>query len=238
MVPNKSLKPFFSIITCTRNSSKFLKECLKSIKSQIFQDFELVIIDGESSDDSREIIVRNGFKYHSHFPHGIADAMNQGISLAKGQYLYFLHSDDQFVDSHVLKKVHDYLVKNKELDWVYGQIIETDEASNKVGIFPTLKIFQIKSPWLLWFYNYIPHQAVFMKKSVFEIFGKFSEKYKICMDYEYWLRIGRSTMWDYMPITVAKYRVHDLAVSASRDNYFRNLTERTSIRTRALFGLK
>jgi len=102
MVQTKSVTPFFSIITCTKNSAKFLNTCLESVKVQTFRDFEHIIVDGHSTDDSKQILAKYSINIISTLPRGIANAMNIGLGRAKGQYIYFLNSDDSFYDSSVL----------------------------------------------------------------------------------------------------------------------------------------
>lgn len=207
-------QPFFTIITCTRNSEKYLPKCLKSLASQNFNEYEHIVIDGISTDTTLSLI-QSISKIISLKPSGISAAMNEGIKQASGKYIYFLHSDDAFLDPHVLSQVAKYLQNNQELDWVYGQIQVVDAGDNKIGIFPKYKVFQLASSYLLKFFNFVPHQATFMKKSVFDQFGYFNTSFKTCMDYDYWLRICTKTNWSYMPILVANYRIHKAAQSSS-----------------------
>jgi glycosyltransferase involved in cell wall biosynthesis len=233
MVSKKPVTPFFSIITCTRNSSKFIRKCLESVKSQTFQDFEHIIIDGKSSDDTHQIIEEYGLRYHVSEPLGIAEAMNDGLGYAKGQYIYFLNSDDSFYSNQVLQKIHDYLVDHPKLDWVFGNIHETD-GHLTIGYPPKRKIFQGKHPNILKFYNYIPHQATFIKKSVFNKFGVFNEKLKSMMDPEYWLRIAPHTQWGYMPIIVANYLIRSDSQSENLDNAKSNTKEYEYVQSKYL----
>lgn len=184
-----------------------MPNCLASVKSQSFRNFEHLIIDGHSTDNTLTILKNNQLHPISVPPRGIADAMNQGIKHAKGRYLYFLNSDDSLYSPQVLQTVHDYLVQHPDLDWVFGNIHETD-GKRTIGFPPKRQIFQGKHPNLLKFYNYIPHQAVFIKREVFERYGLFDETLKAMMDPEYWLRIAPHTAWDYMPVTVANYLIH------------------------------
>ena len=206
MVQTKSLTPFFSVITCTKDSAKFLVNCLDSVKIQTFRDFEHIIVDGKSVDNTKQILAKYSKKIISSPPRGIANAMNIGLTHAKGKYIYFLNSDDSFYDHSVLQKVHDFLSMHQDLDWVFGNIHETDGV-HTVGFPPRWKILQGKHPFFLKFYNYIPHQATFVKKTVFDTYGGFDEKLKSMMDPEFWLRIARVTNWDYMPIIVANYLI-------------------------------
>lgn len=237
MVQKKPLTPFFTIITCTRNSAIYLPKCLKSVNYQTFRDFEHIIIDGYSTDQTLKILKNNHLKPVSLAPTGIASAMNEGIRRARGKYVFFLNSDDSFATPHVLLCVHEFLLDHPGLDWIYGQIKEVNQITSNTSIFPTTNIFKSVHPILLWIYNYIPHQSVFIKKDVFKKFGLFNPTYQICMDYEYWLRISRFTSTNFIPTPVANYLVHDLAMSSKTTSQYRAIFERLRLRMSHPFGL-
>jgi len=163
--------------------------------------------------------------------------MNIGLKNATGKYIYFLNSDDSFYDKGVLQKVHNFLLANPDLEWVFGHIHETD-GLNTIGFPPRRKIFQGKHPNILKFYNYIPHQATFMQKSVFEKYGGFDEKLKSMMDPEYWLRVARVTNWGYMPITVANYLIRPDSQSENLINAPSNTSEYETVQSKYLNKLE
>lgn len=231
------MTPFFTIITCTKNSARFLPKCLTSVKSQSFRNFEHLIVDGNSTDDTLAILKKNHLYSISTPPRGIANAMNLGLAKARGQYIYFLNSDDSLYTRDVLQIVHDYLVSHPDLDWVFGNIHETN-GKKTIGFPPKRKIFQGKHPNLLKFYNYIPHQGVFMKKVVFDQYGLFDETLKSMMDPEYWLRIAPHTSWSYMPITVANYLIRPDSQSENPTHRISNTREFETVQSRYLTPLE
>lgn len=233
MVQAKPVIPFFSIITCTKNSANYLSACLNSVKEQTFRDFEHIIVDGNSTDGTSNILAKYTKNIIATSPRGIANAMNIGLSHAQGKYIFFLNSDDSFYDSQVLQNVHDYLVKHSDLDWVFGNIHETD-GKKTIGFPPKRKIFQGKHPTILKFYNYIPHQATFVKKAVYDKFGMFDEKLQTMMDPEYWLRISPKTRWDYMPIVVANYLIRPDSQSSNLAHKIDNTLEFEQIQEKYL----
>ena len=148
MPVNKAKQPFFSIITCTYNSEKFLEKNLESMKDQTFQYFEQIIIDGESTDNTVKIInefSRNNsnIRLFSYPPKGISNAFNLGIKHSRGKYIMFLNSDDSLYDKNLLENIHKFLIKNSKLDWTYGKINVVEENGKSIGIFPKWKIFKI-----------------------------------------------------------------------------------------------
>lgn len=233
MVSKQSVTPFFTIITCTRNSAKYLRTCLESVTTQTFKDFEHIIVDGQSSDSTRAILQKYNLVPITLSPLGIANAMNVGISRARGQYIYFLNSDDSLYQNHTLQLVHDYLVAHGDLEWAFGNIHETD-GKKTIGYPPIRKVFQGKHPNILKYYNYIPHQATFVKKSVFAQFGGFDESLKSMMDPELWLRISPKTNWGYMPIIVANYLIRLDSQSENPDHSRDNTREYEQVQQRYL----
>lgn len=240
MVRKPKVVPFFSIITCTKNSAKYLSSCLDSVKQQSYPELEHLIVDGESTDLTLTMVKHYHESEHPYTtriistpPCGIANAMNKGLSVAKGEYIYFLNSDDSFYSPKVLEQVHDYLLKHPQYDWVFGKIHETD-GQHTIGYPPRFPIFHGKHTGLLKYYNYIPHQATFVRKSVFDKYGGFDEALKSMMDPEYWLRLSSSTQWGYMPIIVANYLIRPDSQSENRLHAKQNTLEYESVQQKYL----
>ncbi|MEI6480334.1 MAG: glycosyltransferase family 2 protein [bacterium] len=220
--------PFFSIITCTYNSSKYLEKNILSVKNQNFKDFEHIFIDGFSTDNTLKIIKEyqdefpNQVKVFQYKPEGISKAMNQGTKESSGEYIIHLHSDDSLFDDNVLSNVAKFLSDSDYPDWIYGQI-NTLVGNESRGIFPTKKIWQRKEnqfikSYLLKFYNYIPHQAVFIKKEIFEKFGYFDESLKIGMDPDLWLRLRSKTRWFFCDRIISNFSLRPDAQSSGLKN--------------------
>ena len=215
--------PVFSIITCTYNSEKFVKKNFESVKLQTFKDYEQIVIDGQSKDETIKIaklFQKDDLRIKIFFypSKGIGDAFNKGIKHSKGKYLFFLNSDDQLYDENVLKNISEFLTKNPQLDWIYGKIYVVEENGKRVGIFPNRKIFQTSNKYLLKFFNTIPHQAAFLKRNIFERFGCFDTRLKTNMDTELWLRIARKTNWRFYSRIVSKYCIRKESASSGLAN--------------------
>lgn len=176
-----------SIITPTFNSSKTILDTLKSIAEQDFENFEHVITDGLSKDNTLDIIKN----FYSEKPHinyriisegdnGISDAFNKGIKAATGDVIGFLNSDDYFLHQGVLSQINETFEKN-DCDFVHGSIFfeDNDFGSN---IRKPLGCDPIKA---------MPfnHPTLYAKKSVYEEVGLFDETFKCAMDYEWVLRL-------------------------------------------------
>lgn len=176
-----------SIITASLNSKRYLENAIKSVSEQTYPNIEYIIIDGGSTDGSAEIFN----KYRNRINRllvekdsGIFDAMNKGIGLASGEIIYFLNSDDRFYDNQVVEKVAEVFTKNKEIDFIYGNIVVFDPAnrSSYIERYPG-RI----SKWLF-IRKTIAHPASFFRSSCFQNAGCFDPRYKIAADYEWYLR--------------------------------------------------
>jgi glycosyltransferase involved in cell wall biosynthesis len=178
------LSPFFSIIIPLYNSAATLPATLDSIAAQEFKDLELVCIDGASDDDTVKLI--ETFKTAhpelqitliSEPDKGIYDAMNKGIGMAKGEWLYFMGSDDTLASQQVLSRIREEIKQNGP-DLVYGNvtgmvsgIIYSDDTVNKV------------------LSRGIHHQGVFYKREIFNYTNKYQLNFKVAADYHLTLKV-------------------------------------------------
>ena len=232
-------RPIFSIITCTYNSEKFIAKNLESVKYQTFKNYEQIIIDGQSKDKTTGIIKKFAendpkIKVYSYPPKGISDAFNKGIEKSRGKYLFFLNSDDFFYDNNVLKDINDFLKENPKTDWIFGKINVVEEDGKSIGIFPKWKIFQTSWKYLLKFINFVPHQAVFIKREVFDKIGNFDTSLKTSMDYDFWLRAATKTKWCVYDRLISNYMIRKGSGSSDSDKKNQNLTYLEMVQKRHL----
>ena len=173
-----------SIITVNLNNATGLLKTIGSVVSQTWQEFEYIIIDGASTDGSKELIdqyANQQINFISEPDTGVFNAMNKGIRMAKGEYLLFLNSGDFLVDKDVLKKV--FMTKYTE-DILCGSCLVSDKGKLIFTTNPP-ETFQLSH-----FYKAtIAHQATFIKRSLFEHFGYYREDLKFMSDWEFWIRI-------------------------------------------------
>jgi len=177
------VKPLISIITVNLNDVKGLKRTIASVFEQTFMEFEYIVIDGGSTDGSKEFIESHSNKidyWVSEKDSGIYNAMNKGIKMASGEYLLFLNSGDWLFNKKVLVIVTKELV---DCDMLYGNIVKafTDGRripDNAVGAPKdiTLKTF---------FRGSLNHQALFINHKLFEIYGLYDEELQIVSDWKF-----------------------------------------------------
>lgn len=211
--------PFFSIIIPTYNSEQTIASCLESILVQIFTDYEILVIDGQSTDQTTLVLQAFQNKcprlhWISEKDSGIYEAMNKGISMAKGQWLYFLGSDDVFFSNSVLQTIFSY-TKIRNNGFIYGNVLINGQAgwaeSDAIydGSFDVLKML----------YKNICHQSIFYHYTLFQRYGYYNTRYSICADYDLNLRIAASLELKYIDIIIAVFKGGNSSF-IQRDLYF------------------
>lgn len=172
------LTPQLSIIIPTFNSAKTLANSLQSIADQGFKDVEVLVIDGGSKDET----VRIATDFESKLPKlivksepdkGTYDAMNKGIHLAQGDWLFFLGSDDVLYNKHVLETVFSSLTSEDQM--LYGNVRRTSTGTIYDGPFDKGKLMQ----------KNICHQAIFYHKHLFTLLGTYDIAYVACADWAF-----------------------------------------------------
>ncbi len=170
-----------SIITVTKNSEKFLEECILSVQNQSYKNYEHLIIDGNSTDNTINVIKKHEQKlayWISENDKGLYDAMNKGINKCSGDIIGILNSDDVYYDQ-TLKIVNDYFNKNKDLDFLFGSVYKYKLLH---GYNPN------KIKWSFGFYT--THSVGFFIKKESQIkIGPYSLKYKNSSDYDLFYRM-------------------------------------------------
>lgn len=168
-----SCSPKISIITPSFNAGQYIERAIQSVQIQYFDSWEHIIVDGASSDGSLEIIRKYPhIRWISEPDRGVFDAMNKGIKLATGDWIYFLGADDRFHDNEVISNFMAQY-SNSNYDVVYGQVKMENSGWVYYGEFDIHKLINCN----------IHHQSIFYKKGVFDKIGLFDPKYEICADH-------------------------------------------------------
>ena len=181
-----------SIITATFNSAKTLKDTIQSVLRQTNKDFEYLIIDGGSTDETIDIVksyeseFSGRLKWVSEKDQGIYDAMNKGIKMASGDVVGILNSDDYFTSDDILQTV-DNAFKSHEIDAIYGDIhFIRDGNPQKCVRYYSSRMFR---PFWLRFGFMPAHPSFYCKREIFDKAGLYSLDYKIGADYEMMVRL-------------------------------------------------
>lgn len=195
---------FCSIITVTRNNASGLEKTIRSILSQRRDLFEFILIDGNSTDNTHEIISRYQHEcaYQVSEPDkGIYDAMNKGLQHVKGDYVIFMNSGDEFAGPDVLEKVWNF---QEKADIMIGGVHSLREGKIVGEVFPDFTITAYNL-----FYRTVCHQATFVRWEIFAQVGGFDLKYKVVAD---WIIVFQALVqyhhsYSLLPFCIADYDV-------------------------------
>jgi glycosyltransferase involved in cell wall biosynthesis len=207
-----------SIITVCFNSSETIAQTLRSVREQTHDDVEHIVIDGKSTDNTLEIVAAQGqhvAKLVSEKDEGIYDAMNKGIELATGDVVAFLNADDFYKTPDVLARVA-LAMQAEQLDAYYGDVefFRTEQQDKVVRRYNSGLFTVDRLGW-----GIMPaHPALFVRRHVFERFGKFRTDYKICGDFEFVARIFKhaSLRHRYVPEALVRMRMGGVSTSGLR----------------------
>jgi glycosyltransferase involved in cell wall biosynthesis len=168
-----------SVITINLNNAKGLLKTIESVVSQTYSDFEFIIIDGGSKDDSLEIIKQRKNKINTWISEpdsGIYDAMNKGIAKANGEYCLFLNSGDYLNNKETLTSVFKSPV---EADILYGELIFDNGGTKRLAKQPDTISLEYLFNENIW------HPSTFVKRDLFQKIGNYKTVYKIASDYDF-----------------------------------------------------
>ncbi len=185
----QNIYPKFSVIIPVFNREKFISRAIESVLNQSYKNFELIVVDDGSTDNTSKIIKKYPIKIITQQNRGVSAARNAGIKASKGEIIAFLDSDDEWKKDK-LKIQANFFIKNPSY-----KIHQTDEIWIKNGKFLNKKkIHQKKEGYI--FYDslhlcLISPSAVAIKKELFDEVGLFREDFEVCEDYELWLRVTK-----------------------------------------------
>ena len=190
-----------SIITINLNNKDGLRKTIESVVNQtVFDKVEYIIIDGGSTDGSKELIEQHKDKLYywcSEPDKGIYNAMNKGITVSTGDYLLFLNSGDYLSENNVLEMVFPYL----EYDFVYGNELKVNERNKS----PYEAKYPDKLDESFFRRTSLPHQSTFIKAELLKE-KPYSETFKIISDWKFFIEAFRTgKTYKHMPFIVSVY---------------------------------
>ncbi len=211
--------PKISIITPSYNQAQFIERTILSVLNQDYQNVEYIVMDGGSTDGTLEILQKyaDRLTWKSEKDNGQAEAINKGLKMATGDVVAYLNSDDTY-DSGALTKVIDFFEQNPDKNWVYGKckiIDENDREIRKpITAYKNLLLRKFSYSKLL-SENFISQPATFWKREIHSQVGFFDESEHFCMDYEFWLRIGKNNPAGVIDDYLANFRYYTSSKSGS-----------------------
>jgi len=210
-----------SIITATYNSAATVRDTLKCIASQQYNNIEHIIVDGLSKDNTLEIVSEFGHvaKVVSEKDKGIYDAMNKGVQLATGDVIGILNSDDFYTDPSILAKVAA-VFEDPAVEGVYGDLQYVKQDNIDV-VTRTWRSGKYQKRFL--YYGWMPpHPTFFVRRHIYEKCGTFNTTLRSAADYELMLRVllKYEARVQYIPEVLVKMRAGGMS-NASLKNRFK-----------------
>ena len=201
-----------SIITPSFNQAQFIERTIQSVLSQNYPDLEYIVMDGGSTDGTVEILKKYEGKiiWKSEKDNGQSDAINKGLKMATGDIVAFLGSDDTY-KTDTFKKVSEFFQDNPDKKWAYGKckiINGNDQEIRKTITFYKNLLLKKYGYAKLLSENFISQPATFWRREIHSVIGFFDESEHYCMDYEFWLRIGKKYPAGVIDAYLANFRYH------------------------------
>jgi glycosyltransferase involved in cell wall biosynthesis len=210
-----------SIIIPTRNRHEFLRRAITSVLEQTYQDFELIVVDDASNDNTSQIVAefkdpRIGFVRHPHRKGGSA-ARNTGIANAKGRYLAFLDDDDEWLPEKLARQMAVLVAGPAELGCVYTGCVMVNRASGKIfNQYRPTKRGDLSHELL--HENCVGSTStMLLKRECLERVGGFDETLPSCQDYDLWIRIAQEFEFEVISEPLFKYYFQDRKISNNLD---------------------
>ena len=203
---NKENQLLISAILTCKNNERYLSECINSLLSQNYKNFEIVIVDGASTDNTINILKEYGDKIRwiSELDRHAGEGFNKALKLAAGEILYWINSDD-VAEPNAFQEAISILNKENSIDILYGNQYIIDESSYKIGKYYSHDfdiVSQIKG-------NFIPVGSVFIKNSLLRKYSyTFDESLTVNQDIDTWLFFTNRAKFKYINSFWSSFRKH------------------------------
>lgn len=196
-----------TIVTVVYNRVNTIGRAIESVLNQTYKNIEYIVIDGDSTDGTMEVISKYGNQIQTVISEkdlGIYDALNKGIARASGEFIGFLHSDDFFTNTSIIEQVVNRINQKYSIDLIYGDVSFFDSSDpNKITREYRGNLFK---PWMMRFAFQPAHPSVYVRTAFFRQIGFFDLKYKISADFDWLFRAiwkGGAKL-DYLPVQMVK----------------------------------
>jgi glycosyltransferase involved in cell wall biosynthesis len=185
------INPLVSIITPSYNRGHLIEDTIKSVLDQTYENIEYIVVDGLSTDNTVEILVKYSKEGQLHYisenDEGMYYAINKGIKMARGDIIAYLNSDDRYFPWSVQKAVESFQ-EHGTIDMIFGDSYVVDIPSNKTHF----NIYASYREYWLPLGGVICQPTVFLRRRVFEEVGFFNTEFKYLADCEFWHRVSNS----------------------------------------------
>ncbi|MDO4320345.1 MAG: glycosyltransferase family 2 protein [Bacteroidales bacterium] len=223
-----------SIITATIDGERSLDYTLGSVSSQTYRDIEHLVVDGYSTDRTADIVARYpGVRMISRDRMGVYDALNFGVANTSGEIFGFLHCNDALASDDVIEAVAKAFADDPDLDFVYGDLQYVSPSTHRLGRIYHAEAFE--SSQLLGGVC-PPHPTLYIRRSTAERIGEYVEDYRICGDFDMWLRLfgDKSLRCRYLPMIMVNMSTGGLSTRLRSRLYTNNVEKLKALRRNGL----
>ena len=214
--------PLVSIVTPTYNRSDFLPEAIDSVLGQTYENFELIIVDDGSTDDTQALVESYQkdprIRYFYQANQGQSVARNRGIAESKGEFICFLDSDNAWLPQKLERSLLEF-ERFPAAHIVYGNSILIDENSAEIGK-STMKRYSGRITHHLLKDNFVSMNTTMTRRQCFDEMGGFNESDRVAEDYELWLRFSTKFEFRYIPEFLGFYRKMDNQISSDKQQRY------------------
>lgn len=213
-------QPLVSIVTPTYNREDFLGEAIQSVIDQTYGQFELIIVDDGSTDESEALVERFALndpriRYFKQHNQGQSVARNRGIKESQGEFICFLDSDNKWFPDKLEASVKAFY-DEPSVDIVYGDNVTISETGAEIDRSNMPRHSGLITERLL-ADNFISMNTTMVRKHCFDKLGAFNERDRLAEDYELWLRFSTEFRFLYIPHYFGYYRVMDNQISTDKE---------------------
>ena len=206
--------PLVSVITPTYNREEFLRDTIESVLTQDYPRIEYIVLDDGSTDGTRELLRQYSgrLRWASHQNMGETATVNAGFSMAKGEYLAIVNSDDPILPGLVSAGV-DRMARESDLLVVYPDWLMINEKSD---VLQHMQVYEYNFINMLRWHHCLPGPGALIRREAIDLVGGRDPRYRYVADFEHWLRIGLCGPLARLPGYLATFRVHGSSASVSQ----------------------
>ncbi len=234
------LKPKVSILMSVYNGARHLREAIDSVLNQTYKDFEFIIIDDKSEDETSEIIksyqddriifIQNDFNI------GLTKSLNKALALAKGQYIARIDHDDIYFNNKLQRQI-EFFDNNPDCKILFTDVLKIDEDGDILPSYNRVKTSE-DIFYLMHFINPVIHPAVIIEKTVLTNIGGYNEEYKFAQDYELWSRLIYKYKFYKLNEPLLKYRTSKKQISQNSLEEQKKYAEKVFIKMMEKIGIE
>ena len=209
--------PFVSVVMPTYNYGRFIKRALNSVLVQTYQNYEIIVVDDASDDDTKDIVNQyhdQRIKYIKHNKnYGPSQARNTGIKASQGTYIAFLDSDDVWMPDKLEAQINVFMNGPENLGLVHTSMQTFDEKTQKISVGPSHPYRgQVLEDLLR--ANQVGNSSVMIKREYLDKAGDFDVSMRGCEDWDMWIRVSRSCLFEFIDKELVIFTAHSSNSSA------------------------